>query len=148
MTALSSTDSIKSRAVRWLTAAVLFVYWCAMATGTHVPVPPKVTEGFWDKGLHGSAYAGLMFLAAVCWSMYRRPTWRALLAIAAACSCYGIVDELLQIPVGRDCDFFDWVADSIGVTGGLAAFVGAQYVWRFVTGAEPDHSPATSNMAD
>jgi VanZ family protein len=33
---------------------------------------------------------------------------------------YGALDELLQIPVGRHCDLWDWVADMGGVAAVLA----------------------------
>jgi VanZ family protein len=35
---------------------------------------------------------------------------------------YGVIDECLQIPVGRTADILDWIADSVGAVSGLLAY--------------------------
>lgn len=107
---------------RWITAA-LVAYWLVIFTGTHVPkVPEPLEVGGNDKALHYIAYAGLAFLLA-CRRGSAGPLSRRgfalLFGIAAA---YGVCDELLQIPVGRDASLYDWFADLIGALTGLAAF--------------------------
>jgi VanZ family protein len=36
---------------------------------------------------------------------------------------YGAADEITQIPVHRDCDFWDWTADACGAATGVLLFV-------------------------
>jgi hypothetical protein len=35
----------------------------------------------------------------------------------------GALDEITQIPVHRDCDFWDWTADSCGAAAGVLLYV-------------------------
>lgn len=112
--------------------AVLGCYWLAMFGGTHWPNfhlddYPQNT----DKILHFLAYAGLGFLFAAYLSTKRKVGWRELGGIFAIAALYSIADELLQIPVGRSCDFFDAVADWAGCLIGLLAFVGLRWtLWQ------------------
>ena len=95
-------------------------YWLALFIGTHIPRIPKALEmpGS-DKWQHFVAYAGLAFLLAA-WRSFGKPlTWKLALGVAAIVIGYGIVDELTQIPVGRDAEFNDWLADSVGTGIGL-----------------------------
>jgi VanZ family protein len=46
----------------------------------------------------------------------------------------GAIDELTQIPVGRDCSFWDWTADISGAAAGLLLFVGVR---RLMLGRGP-----------
>jgi VanZ family protein len=78
-----------------------------------------------DKLLHFSAYAGLAFLVALNWWLRRPFGWRQGLVAVALVAVYGMVDELTQIPVGRDCELFDWVADLAGSASGVAFFLAA-----------------------
>jgi VanZ family protein len=84
---------------------------------------PKGVFGF-DKVQHFIAY----FVLAVSlglWFFSGRPQkrqWAPCVASAAIASAYGIIDEIHQYFVpGRDCNIWDWIADSAGaVMGGLA----------------------------
>ena len=74
-------------------------------------------ENGMDKVLHFLAYGGLALLLGI----WRGPErWMSSFAIIAV---YAVVDELLQIPVGRSCEVADGVADWLGATaGGLLAW--------------------------
>jgi VanZ family protein len=102
-------------------------YWLLIFTGTHLPptMPLLPTEVHnIDKVYHFTAYAILAGLLATVWQLssgvltarHLRWTWIAVVI-------YGALDEITQIPVSRDCDFWDWVADAIGTACGLLAFV-------------------------
>jgi VanZ family protein len=87
---------------------------------------PKGILGF-DKLQHLLAFAA--FTGAVClW--VSREKWRIrglfFMVIAAFIgSAYGIIDEIHQYFVpGRDCNVWDWIADTLGSTIGAAAFAG------------------------
>lgn len=118
---------------RWsrCTTIVLAVYWTAIFIGTHrppedEPFPVDVS----DKTLHYAAYAGLTFLMAAWFSARQALTVRRLLPIIFAAWLYGALDELTQIPVGRTCDVFDWVADAVGALTGLGMFLAAHWLIR------------------
>jgi VanZ family protein len=117
---------------RKLAAAILIVYWIALVAGTHVPHPPQLIfpRAITDKWLHLMAYAGLAFLLSLNWAMRRPWAWWHALALLGALAAFGAADEITQIPVGRDCDPIDWVADMVGATAGLAIFIAAWSVWR------------------
>jgi VanZ family protein len=82
---------------------------------------PKGILGF-DKLQHLLAYAALAG-AAVLWTSsetWKRRGFAVLLCTALSASAYGLVDEIHQYFVpGRDCNFWDWLADTLG------AFLGA-----------------------
>lgn len=96
-------------------------FWLGMFIGTHLPKMPQSIRKVSDKTMHGVAFAGLAYLLA--WALYRKQSairhWLLILGIVAV---YGAVDELLQIPVGRHCDFNDWLADMGGAIVGLTIF--------------------------
>lgn len=101
---------------------ILAIYWGLLFISTHVPVPSGVPMGGgFDKVLHFVAYAALAFLL-VLWRGPHR--WVCCAMVIAA---YSIADELLQIPVGRSCEFGDLVADWLGgAFGGLLAWVASR----------------------
>jgi VanZ family protein len=70
----------------------------------------------WDKVEHVFAFAVLGVLAV--WALPWR-AWRLVLLLIA----FGILIEILQgvLPVGRDADPFDVLADAVGVALGMAA---------------------------
>jgi VanZ family protein len=112
---------VSARLRRWLSLAALG-YFVAMFWGTHTPKPPpSLTEGFSDKHLHFVAYGGLAFLVAARLGCSRALTRRHYVRLWLAVATYGALDELLQIPVGRDADVVDWLMDVTGAAMGLAA---------------------------
>ena len=70
-----------------------------------------INLGHYDKALHFMIFFSLT--ALLQWS-YRPKLWQAVLIMAG----YGVAIELLQqwLTTYRTADFFDWVADIIGVT--------------------------------
>jgi VanZ family protein len=84
---------------------------------------PKGILGF-DKAAHLAAYA---VLAAALAPWYSREQWRTRpfrrwALIAALAAVYGISDEIHQYFVpGRDCSFWDWIADVLGAVLGAGA---------------------------
>jgi VanZ family protein len=87
---------------------------------------PKGILGF-DKLQHLLAFAVLT--GAMClW--VSREKWKVrrllyILIIASIGSVYGIIDEVHQYFVpGRDCNVWDWIADTLGSMIGAAAFAG------------------------
>ncbi|MDR0623262.1 MAG: VanZ family protein [Treponema sp.] len=87
---------------------------------------PKGILGF-DKLQHLLAFAVLSGAAGLWIS---REKWKSrgrffLLLIAAIGSAYGIVDEVHQFFVpGRDCNVWDWIADTLGAFAGALAWMG------------------------
>jgi VanZ family protein len=69
----------------------------------------------WDKALHFTAYFGLSLMATIAVRASRRAVWCALALIAL-----GGALEIIQGMVGRDCDIWDEVANTLGVLAGLA----------------------------
>jgi VanZ family protein len=106
---------------RWLSLLVLG-YFIALFVGTHIPrVPQGLTPGLSDKHLHFLAYGGLALLIAARSSFSRRMTWRHHALLWLIIAGYGALDELLQIPVGRDAEVADWLMDIAGAATGLLA---------------------------
>ncbi|MBI3837602.1 MAG: VanZ family protein [Planctomycetia bacterium] len=106
-------------------------YSLALVVGTHIPNPPEVImSGPSDKSLHLAAYAGLAFLVSLNWFLRQALGWRQRIAILGLLAVFGAVDEITQIPVGRECDVFDWTADVAGALVGSALFLGAAAVFR------------------
>lgn len=115
---------------RWI-LLVLAIYWIALFIGTHVPLGE--VEGLpehSDKGMHFGAYAGLAFLLGLWIGAGRPMRWRHYLAAFGIVAAYGILDELLQIPLeSRSGDPYDLLADCIGATIGLAALFAVRTVF-------------------
>jgi len=110
--------------LRRISLAVLAVYWLALFASTHVPeVPHAIVTRISDKLLHGGGFAILAFLFVWAWSSRGRLAGRQWLVVLAVLVLYGAADEVTQIPVGRNADPLDWLADVIGVIVGLSAFV-------------------------
>lgn len=101
---------------------LLASFWLSVFVATHLPKVPRALGRVSDKTLHFAAFAILGYLLS--WVLYSRIKGIANhgLTILAIIAVYGAVDELLQIPVGRVCDFQDWVADMIGASMGLGLF--------------------------
>lgn len=103
----------------WIRRAGAVLFWPALAVviwGELTPHPPRL-EGplMWDKLDHFIAYFGLMLLAALGWGLRRSLSW-ILLAVVAL----GGALEILQNMTGRDADWSDLAANSVGALAGLA----------------------------
>ena len=86
---------------------------------------PKGIFG-WDKLQHLAAFAALA-AAAGLWAspaFWKRRSALTLLLTMIVGSAYGAVDEIHQYFVpGRDCNFWDWLADTLGAVLGAAAML-------------------------
>ena len=106
------------------------LFWATLAFTFYMAVkrPGKGPDLFpWDKAEHFTAFYVLMGLAAAAYP--RRPLWLA----GALLSGFGGLIELVQaLPVvHRDCDVWDWVADTIGVLAAIApTLLPAWRSWR------------------
>jgi len=103
-------------------AALLACYWLTLFLGTHMPYLPRALHVPSDKTLHFSAYAGLAFLFSLNWSLRSALGWRQRIWILVLLAAFGVFDEITQIPVGRTCDFLDWIADVLGILAGSVLF--------------------------
>lgn len=100
--------------------------------------PIVIRFRFMDKVAHAIEYGGLGFFLTVGYFGTLRGSMKKRLAalVVATGVMIGVCDELYQATVpGRSLEFFDWVADSIGVFLGnrLALF----YYSRRRGGLEP-----------
>jgi VanZ family protein len=87
---------------------------------THVPAAVEAHGS--DKWYHCWGYAGLSFLLSARLAIARFLVTRLLVLVIAIVALYAGVDEISQIPVGRDADIADWYADVAGAAIGLVAF--------------------------
>jgi len=116
--------------IRRVAYAVLGSYWAVMFISTHVPSPPDaVMLHASDKVLHFSAYAVLAFLLSLIIARGWALNWRVAAGVLAIIGTYGVLDELTQIPVGRHCDWRDWLADVAGGMFGIALYAIGQRLW-------------------
>lgn len=103
--------------------AVLFTFSAAV-------LPEKVVHGLelipWDKAQHFVAFFVLTVLAAIAF-----PATHVLI-MAAALSAFGALIEVVQGLdfVGRDRDFWDWVADTLAIGAVIVPMLVAR--WRVV----------------
>ena len=108
-----------------VTIISLVFYWPAFFILAHIPVPLLVRRaGVSDKGLHFLAYLILVFLLWFAISGDKKVNWRraGVWWVFFVATGYGIVDELLQGCVGRNCDVRDMVANLAGTLAGLILF--------------------------
>jgi VanZ family protein len=121
--------------------ALLVVYWLALFVGTHMPRGPQelLPKNVSDKLLHFTAYGGLAFLLCLNGSLRRPLGWRQFAIVLALLAGFGAFDEITQIPVGRDCDILDWIADVTGATLGIGGFLLVASVFKL---PERDSKPA------
>ena len=103
----------------------------AIATFTVAVLPESQLHGVdlipWDKAEHFIAFFTLTVLAATAFPA------TSLLRIAVSLSAFGALIEIVQGLdfVARDCDFWDWVADSIAIGAVVIAMLVAR--WRLVS---------------
>ncbi len=108
-----------------VTIILLVFYWISYFILAHIPVPLLVRRaGVSDKGLHFLAYLILVFLLWFAVSGDKKVNWRraGVWWVFFVATGYGIVDELLQGCVGRNCDVRDMVANLAGTLAGLILF--------------------------
>ena len=124
--------------VRSVLAVMLIVYWASMFFGTHVPTLPLVKAG--DKMLHFCGYAGLATLLMGWRASRGQFGWKTPLLLWFMLAAYGAFDEVTQIPVGRQADVADWLADLTGAACGLGLAV---VIARWISIRRRDATPPT-----
>jgi len=105
-----------------VTIISLVFYWPAFFILAHIPVPLLVRRaGVSDKGLHFLAYLILVFLLWFAISGDKKVNWcrAGVWWVFFVVTGYGVVDELLQGCMGRNCDVRDIVANLAGTLTGL-----------------------------
>lgn len=109
----------------WIRRAGAVLFWPALtvvAWGELTPQPPHLQGPWgWDKLSHFIAYFGLSLLASLGWGLKPSLVW----------VFFGVVVlggglEILQILVGRDGQWDDFLANNLGAALGLA--VAAAYL--------------------
>jgi VanZ family protein len=110
----------------WL--AALVVYWTILFVATHWPHwpndMPMLAGGYVDKILHFAAFGLLALLMVWVVQLHGiRLTTRTLFVLWIVIAVYGMADELLQLPVGRSCHFYDWLADVVGAASAMWVYV-------------------------
>jgi VanZ family protein len=119
----------KPRRLRKIAAVMLGLYWVALFILLHIPIQSPVKISNADKVAHLVLYGTLATLLCLWMATSGRLTWKRMFQCYAFLAIYAVVDELLQIPVGRSCEAADWLADMIGI--GLA-FLIAMGMQRFL----------------
>ena len=97
----------------WLFRIALFAAVAFAVTMALLPKPPHLPiDQFGDKFSHMLAFAAMALLAALAYPQMR------LVRIGERLSFLGALIEVLQsIPsLHRDCDIFDWIADTCAIT--------------------------------
>lgn len=103
---------------RFLRRAAVWLFWpgvALIAWGELTPNPPDMVQHIWDKAEHFTAYFGLAAMATLVIGL-RRPLAWALTGIVAL----GGLLEVAQYYMGRDAEWGDVLANSLGVLAGLA----------------------------
>ena len=111
--------------------AAFWLIWPAIAVivwGELTPHPPRAIDQLfgWDKAQHFTAYFGLALMAVLGWS--GRRTILLFLAVIAL----GGALEILQGFVGRDSEWGDMLANTIGAVTGTLLALGLLAVARLV----------------
>lgn len=106
----------------------LIIYWLIIFTLTTVPTEAPQLFEFQDKVEHFLAYFVLGSLLTLALHFQNKiPLFvrRTFIIALILIFIYGALDEIHQyfIP-GRDCDFFDWLADIFGGSAGVAFITG------------------------
>jgi VanZ family protein len=108
---------------KWMIYFPLIIYWMILFVATTLPSKDLPTVHVSDKIEHFTAYfilAVLLNLAMMFQNKYiyiKRKAWLFTLVIIMT---YAGLDEIHQLFIpGRDCELFDWIADSSGVLLGI-----------------------------
>jgi VanZ family protein len=105
-----------------LAILVLAIYWISIFTGTHLPEGLDFSPKIHDKSKHFAAFFGLAML--LCYVTNSSNYFKRFGTIALVCLIYAAVDEISQGMVpGRVADFYDFIADGIGVGLAIGTYV-------------------------
>jgi VanZ family protein len=118
------------RAGAWLFIPALAV----VAWGELTPHPPHLADEIfgWDKAEHFTAYFGLALLASLAWGLRRSLVWVFLGVLAIGGGL-----EILQTLVGRDGEWGDMLANTLGAIFGTLLAIGYLRMPRSLVGTPP-----------
>ena len=120
---MSKKSLLRAILLRLPAPLVAGVIWI-LSSQSILPQPKGILG--WDKLQHLAAFATLA-VAVGLWAspaFWKRRSVLSLLLAAIISSAYGAVDELHQYFVpGRDCNFWDWLADTLGAFFGATAML-------------------------
>jgi len=107
----------------YLVYVPLVLYWIILFTATSLPAAHVPSFAVSDKIKHFSAFFGLSVLLSLTLLYQNKVLLFKKYFMAAALiisSFYGLLDEIHQSFVpGRNSEFLDWVADSLGAAAGV-----------------------------
>jgi VanZ family protein len=126
---LIPTDKNRSsRLWRWRLAVIggaLVIFIGSSIPSSSMPSLRVLTQ---DKLLHMLEY-GAFGLLLCSWARREFSRPRRVMAVLVLAALYGISDEAHQYLVGRSCEFYDWLADMVGVSLAIL-FSSLYYRWR------------------
>lgn len=103
---------------------LLFPYWILCFVLTHMPNPKGIpAQGELDKVLHFLGYFVLGFLLAAFYSFKKKTPQALFKACLITLLIYGAIDETTQPYFGRDFEWFDLLADLLGVSTAVLIFL-------------------------
>jgi len=109
----------------------LWLFWPAVAVVAYGQLWPNPQDNLpdlgWDKLLHFTAYFGIALLAMLAWGR-KVSSLKLLLAVIAS----GGVMEILQLAVGRDAEWGDMLANTLGACLGVGLAVLLLHLARLV----------------
>jgi VanZ family protein len=132
-------DTLAAQRLRRLAArarTLAIFYLAALFVSTHIPMPEGSLSSS-DKWCHFGGYALLTLCVLAGWELSIGVLEaRHYFAVWLVGVLYAAFDEVTQIPVGRQCDPNDWMADVLGIVAGLLAFRVARraYYWILAGG--------------
>lgn len=120
------------RQVTVLVAIALVLYWPLAFLATHIPAKDLPRSDLpLDKLFHFGSFGLISFLLTGGLALWRGWIWKWVPVAIAVSAAYGVVDELTQIPFGRQADVRDWVADVLGaIAGAVVAGIACEVVHR------------------
>jgi VanZ family protein len=110
-------EPVKPSGLRRITVLAIPLFWATLVFTLAAALAPATQAPSlmpWDKAEHFTAFYVLMGIGSAAFA--KRPLW----LIGLLLSGFGGLIEIVQGQVGRDCDVFDWIADSLGVLAVIA----------------------------
>lgn len=124
MPPVTQTGNRRYSAIRLMIAIILFGYSVVLITATHLPtVNGLVRYPGIDKVLHLIAYGCLASLAAALATVGRNIRFRHMLGLAILLAGFAILDEVTQPFFNRKAELGDWIADCLGIIGGMSCVI-------------------------
>ncbi len=104
-------NSLRLRRIGW---TLTLVYACFHFVMTHLPVGNVPVLPGADKTWHFLSYGLLSGCFYLTLWMGGMPVRRTALMVVFAAALFGLFDEILQAPVGREPELLDWIVDVAG----------------------------------